>query len=274
MMQHLRSLLLVGTGVVLGLLIAVGWHAAGSFAQGTGCQTFPQTGHTVCGKFLTYWQQHGGLAQQGYPISEEFSETSFLNGKPYTVQYFERAVFELHPENAGTPYEVELTQLGTYVGQQRFTQGFPSQQGVVPFFDHQDTPVNALESFYNAINRKEYDRAYNYFQGAPNPDPSLAPPFAQFKAGYANTASVTLAYGHVQEDAGAGNRYASMPVVITAQQTDGSTQRFSGCYFLHRVAEGITLDYSQTLWHISEAKISQAPANTSVDQLLAQTCTP
>jgi peptide/nickel transport system substrate-binding protein len=75
---------------------------------------FTQTGHSLGGKFRTYWETHGGLAQQGYPISDEFTEISDLNGKPYTVQYFERAVFELHPENAGTPYEVLLSQLGTF----------------------------------------------------------------------------------------------------------------------------------------------------------------
>src|SRR5262249_1102881 len=32
----------------------------------------------------------------------------------YKVQYFERAVFEWHPENAGTPFEVLLAQLGTF----------------------------------------------------------------------------------------------------------------------------------------------------------------
>jgi branched-chain amino acid transport system substrate-binding protein len=69
---------------------------------------------TLGGKFRTYWENHGGLAQQGFPISNEFTEKSLLDGKSYTVQYFERAVFELHPENAGTPYEVLLTQLGTY----------------------------------------------------------------------------------------------------------------------------------------------------------------
>jgi glucose/arabinose dehydrogenase len=75
---------------------------------------FEQTGKTMGGKFRQYWESHGGLAQQGYPISEEFTEVSDLNGKPYLVQYFERAVFELHPENAGTQYEVLLSQLGTF----------------------------------------------------------------------------------------------------------------------------------------------------------------
>jgi hypothetical protein len=78
-----------------------------------GAVKFPETGHTVGGKFLDYWKSHGGLMQQGYPISEEFTEVSDLNGKPYTVQYFERAVFELHPENQ-PPYDVLLSQLGTY----------------------------------------------------------------------------------------------------------------------------------------------------------------
>jgi hypothetical protein len=82
---------------------------------------FPETGYHVGGDFRTYWEQHGGLAQQGYPISEEFTEVSPLDGKLYTVQYFQRAVFERHPEHAGTPYEVLLSQLGTFRYQARTT---------------------------------------------------------------------------------------------------------------------------------------------------------
>ncbi|HEY0070790.1 MAG TPA: PQQ-dependent sugar dehydrogenase [Chloroflexia bacterium] len=78
-----------------------------------GSVLFPETGKRVGGKFLQYWRERGGLAQQGYPISEEFTEVSDLDGKPYTVQYFERAVFEVHPENA-PPYDVLLSQLGTF----------------------------------------------------------------------------------------------------------------------------------------------------------------
>jgi len=78
-----------------------------------GAQLFTETGHTVGGLFLVYWTTHGGLAQQGYPISDEFSEKSDLDGKTYKVQYFQRAVFESHPENAA-PYNVLLSQLGTF----------------------------------------------------------------------------------------------------------------------------------------------------------------
>ncbi len=88
---------------------------------------FPETGQTVAGQFLTYWQGHGGLAQQGLPISGEFSEVNDLDGKPYTVQYFERAVFERHPANVA-PFDVLLSQLGTFQYKRKYPNGAPSQQ--------------------------------------------------------------------------------------------------------------------------------------------------
>lgn len=79
----------------------------------TGGMYFAETGHTLSGKFLERWRATGGLAIYGYPISEPFVERSKADGKDYTVQYFERNRFELHPEKAGTPYEVELGLLGS-----------------------------------------------------------------------------------------------------------------------------------------------------------------
>jgi hypothetical protein len=90
-------------------------------------RTFPETGHTVQGRFLDYWQQHGGLTQNGYPLSEELQEVSPLDGQTYTVQYFERAVFEYHPKNQ-PPYDVLLSQLGTIRYQYRYPTGAPNQR--------------------------------------------------------------------------------------------------------------------------------------------------
>lgn len=73
---------------------------------------FPPTGHTLSHGFLNYWQNNGGLAAFGYPLSEEFPEVNPADGKTYTVQYFERSRFEYHPEHARTPYEVQLGLLG------------------------------------------------------------------------------------------------------------------------------------------------------------------
>jgi hypothetical protein len=78
-----------------------------------GAQFFAITGHNVSAAFLAYWNANGGLAQFGYPISEEFTET-LANGQPYTVQYFERARFEWHPENQ-PPYNILLGQFGRQI---------------------------------------------------------------------------------------------------------------------------------------------------------------
>ncbi|HMA37393.1 MAG TPA: hypothetical protein VKY74_23270 [Chloroflexia bacterium] len=96
---------------------------------GSGSRTFPETGHTVQGIFLSYWTTHGGLAQQGYPISELLSEVSPLDGKTYIEQYFERAVFEYHPENQ-PPFDVLLSQLGTF--RYRAQYGTPPAPPVTP----------------------------------------------------------------------------------------------------------------------------------------------
>ncbi|HEY0072129.1 MAG TPA: hypothetical protein VGE04_19375 [Chloroflexia bacterium] len=77
----------------------------------TNTLTFKETGHSIGGKFRDYWEKHGGLAQQGYPMTGEFKMAS-TDGKEYTTQVFQRAVFELHPEFAGTENEVLLRLLG------------------------------------------------------------------------------------------------------------------------------------------------------------------
>jgi subtilisin family serine protease len=73
---------------------------------------FRETRHTLGGGFRTYWEEHGGLAMFGFPISEEFRELNAADGRTYTVQYFERARFEHHPEHRGTEFEVQLGLLG------------------------------------------------------------------------------------------------------------------------------------------------------------------
>jgi len=92
------------------------------------CRSFPETGHQVCASFREYWQTHGlefgdpgvsyreSLALFGYPISETFTQDGL------TVQYFERAVFEYHPENADTD-RVLLRRLGAQVAHQRGSPG-------------------------------------------------------------------------------------------------------------------------------------------------------
>ncbi|HBY45322.1 MAG TPA: hypothetical protein DEU95_06370 [Chloroflexi bacterium] len=66
---------------------------------------FPEAGHGIGGGFLWFWEHNGGLPIFGFPLTDEIAEDG------QTVQYFERAVFEYHPEN-DEPYRVLLRRLG------------------------------------------------------------------------------------------------------------------------------------------------------------------
>jgi hypothetical protein len=93
---------------------------------GQECRLFPETNHEVCGAFLRYFRSHGlefdgqrgfieneSLALFGLPLSGETTET-LSDGRQYTVQWFERARLEYHPENP-EPYKVLLGLLGNEI---------------------------------------------------------------------------------------------------------------------------------------------------------------
>lgn len=69
---------------------------------------FPETGHSLGGGFRVFWEQHGGEAVFGKPISEEWSATS-RDGKPVVLQMFEYARMEWWPEHAGDPNKDDIT---------------------------------------------------------------------------------------------------------------------------------------------------------------------
>ena len=110
----------LGGQVVLGRLGALLNEPEPAAQPKDGYTFFPETGHNVSPAFLKYWNETGGLAVFGYPITEERTEKNPVDGKEYTVQYFERNRFELHPEQAGTPFEVQLGLLGTQLYKQLY----------------------------------------------------------------------------------------------------------------------------------------------------------
>lgn len=88
-------------GLMIGLLPA--------WAQGADARYFEETGFTVSGQFLQFYDAHGGRAIFGYPLTREFQENGLW------VQYFQRARMEKHPENP-EPYRVQLGLLGDQLG--------------------------------------------------------------------------------------------------------------------------------------------------------------
>src|SRR5829696_6230865 len=93
-------------------------------------QYFQETQHAAMNSFASFWQRTpNALFVLGFPISQPFIEESFTNpGEYYRVQYFERAVLEEHPENAGSQYYI----LGRLMGNQiiKNRAGLPAFQPV------------------------------------------------------------------------------------------------------------------------------------------------
>jgi hypothetical protein len=276
----LKHLLMVGVTALMGLgLLGVAPQTNARPAADVASRYFPETQHWVSGVFLKYWTEHGGLAQQGYPLTEEFVETSKLDGQPHTVQYFERAVFEHHPENA-PPYDVLLAQLGTYELNSRYPNGSnpaaqPAGGGSIPippYYEDRTSDVGLLQSYYNAVNRREYQRAYNYWENHDVAPPNGSGPYQAFAQGYATTVSVVLNMGTPATQGAAGSIYSDVPTVLVARQSNNSVQTYFGCYTLRRNSAGISPDPNAVLWRIYRGTILAAPANVDVTTLLAQGC--
>ncbi|KAB8143845.1 hypothetical protein F8S13_08055 [Chloroflexia bacterium SDU3-3] len=97
-----------------------------STSAASGCRFFRETGQNVCGEILAAWRASGleldgqagpseaeSLALFGLPLGPAHEE-SMADGQRRTVQWFERARFELHPENQ-PPYRVQLGLLGSEI---------------------------------------------------------------------------------------------------------------------------------------------------------------
>jgi hypothetical protein len=81
-------------------------------AESPDCRRFPETGRRLCPPFLSAWEQAGGLDLVGLPLTEAFPTTDAATGKALTVQYFERARIEYHPDQEGSPAAIQFGLLG------------------------------------------------------------------------------------------------------------------------------------------------------------------
>jgi hypothetical protein len=69
--------------------------------------------YPLSGAFLRFRQTHGGKSVFGAPISPPFTAANGDgSSRRYTMQYFEHARLELHPENRDPAYRIELGLLG------------------------------------------------------------------------------------------------------------------------------------------------------------------
>ncbi|GAB4581106.1 MAG: hypothetical protein Fur0022_38530 [Anaerolineales bacterium] len=134
---------------------------------------FPETGHTITGEFLAFYQQIPNPELiYGYPITEQMTSKDGL-----LVQYFQKARFELHPERAEGE-RVQLTPLGRLMYKpgvpfpftknpaicRSFETGFDVCYSFLEFFDR----LGGVAQFGNPISEVEEreGRLVQYFEYA------------------------------------------------------------------------------------------------------------
>jgi len=155
------------------------------------------------------------------------------------------------------------------------SSGRAGAQGHLPEPDYQDdrsTPEAVVGSYFDAINRREYARAYSYWQpGAPQ---SQLPAFDDFQQGYAQTTSVQMQTGDVGSGVGAGQLYFTVPVTLVATLSDGSTQTFVGCYTLHLSRPSLQAQPPFHPMAIERATIEQVDNDADTGALMNGSCPP
>jgi len=96
--------------------------------------------------------------------------------------------------------------------------------------DDRSTSESLVMSFYNAINRGEFSRAYGYYAEETRPD------FVTWVRGYQDTRSIKVITGPGEGDPGAGTLYWHQPVAIEAESYDGERTVYGGCYEIRMAA--------------------------------------
>ncbi|WP_309086555.1 DUF1176 domain-containing protein [Chelativorans sp.] len=134
------------------------------------------------------------------------------------------------------------------------------------YLDDRSSPEALVNSLYNAINRKEYARAYSYFGTPP------AKTVEAYAEGYAQTESVEVAAGPARAEGAAGSIIYSLPVAIRATTAGGEEQVYAGCYMFRFIQPAVQETPYRPLF-IEGGKLTPAePASGSWKDALPPTC--
>ena len=119
-----------------------------------------------------------------------------------------------------------------------------------------DDPTETLNSYYAAINEKNYARAYQYWE-------ANSQTLEQFRRGFSDTASVRLLVDPApQIEGAAGSSYANISTILISRRSNGIERIFAGCYVMRKSNLSREDNPSQRGWRIYRASIQAVPPNS------------
>lgn len=174
-------------------------------------------------------------------------------------------------ENISTAATVQDTQTTTQVAAATTNiaatpAGVAAALAQTEAYDNPASPVDLLASYYNAINRQEYERAFGYWEEAPLD-------YDAFANGYTNTASVqVIVQPPTRIEGAAGSLYAEIATVLIAQHHDGSVHSFAGCVVTRKSNVAPPDSPEADVWHLYQARLAEVANNANIPALLAEGC--
>ncbi len=134
-------------------------------------------------------------------------------------------------------------------------------------YENLDSPVALLASFYSAVNAKEYERSYRYWETPPGKLEDFARGAMRIRRAFQLIVEPPL-----RVEGAAGSLYAEVPTVIVARHRDGGERFFAGCYVMRKSNLSPTDVPKVEVWRIYKASMSPVAADASIPKLLAEAC--
>ncbi len=142
----------------------------------------------------------------------------------------------------------------------------PTLQPTPMAYDKSDRPWNLVGSFVNAISRREYERAYGYFEFTNQS-------YEDFVRGFSDTDQVSaVVWPPTSISAAAGSQYAVVPTVLLATHKDGSEHFFAGCYVEHRTNPAMV--GKPTYWGFYQERTKMSTVSSPDGWQLEHACSP
>ena len=126
--------------------------------------------------------------------------------------------------------------------------------------DDRNDPIATLSSYYEAINSRDFRRAYRLWESNPSS-------YEQFERGFADTDRVRLLIEPPPHlEGAAGSSFAEISTVIIATTRNGGERVFAGCYTLRKST------VQDRGWKIYRGEISLVPSSGRMSRMLGQGC--
>jgi heat shock protein HslJ len=126
--------------------------------------------------------------------------------------------------------------------------------------DDRSDPLATLASYYDALNSRDYRRAYRFWESPPSS-------YERFEAGFADTDRVRLLIEPSPRlEGAAGSSFAEISTIVVATTRSGNERVFAGCYTLRKS------NVRDMGWQIYRADVSVVPSSARVSRMLAQGC--